>query len=242
MNQTLEEIGKTLFKCWFVDFEFPNEEGKPYKSSGGEMVNSELGEIPRGWEVGHLRDIFEINTKSVKPQKKPHEEFWHFSIPSYDQFSFPTKEKGEIIKSNKTAIHDKSILVSKLNPKKEKRIWSVLGHFWNNQAISSTEFINYVPLKDEDWAFGNFLVRNDDFYNSFSSHSTGSTGSRQRVRPSETLGFQFTNPQTYLKLSFKNAVNPLLKQMNDNIMEIMSLINLRDSLLPRLMSGKLRVN
>src|SRR6267143_5211669 len=56
MAQNLEAIGSTTFKHWFIDFEFPNEEGKPYRSSGGEMVhNEELGEeIPKGWEVGRL--------------------------------------------------------------------------------------------------------------------------------------------------------------------------------------------
>jgi type I restriction enzyme S subunit len=49
MNTTLEAIGQALFKHWFVDFEFPDKEGKPYRSSGGEMVETELGEAPRGW-------------------------------------------------------------------------------------------------------------------------------------------------------------------------------------------------
>lgn len=48
--QKLEETAQTIYKQWFVDFEFPNEEGKPYKSSCGEMVESELGEIPKGWK------------------------------------------------------------------------------------------------------------------------------------------------------------------------------------------------
>jgi type I restriction enzyme S subunit len=51
MNATLEKIGQAIFKHWFVDFEFPNKEGKSYKSSGGEMVDSELGEIPKGWKT-----------------------------------------------------------------------------------------------------------------------------------------------------------------------------------------------
>ena len=51
MNQKLEEMAQALFKRWFVDFEFPNEEGQPYKSSGGEMVESELGMIPKGWNI-----------------------------------------------------------------------------------------------------------------------------------------------------------------------------------------------
>lgn len=51
MNKTLEETAQSIFKRWFVDFEFPNEDGQPYKSSGGEMVESERGMIPKGWEV-----------------------------------------------------------------------------------------------------------------------------------------------------------------------------------------------
>jgi len=59
MNKTLEAIGQAIFKHWFVDFEFPNEEGNPYKSSGGEMVfNEELGkEIPKGWEVKRIGEV-----------------------------------------------------------------------------------------------------------------------------------------------------------------------------------------
>ena len=50
INKTLEDITQAIFKHWFVDFEFPNENGEPYKSSGGEMVESELGMIPKGWK------------------------------------------------------------------------------------------------------------------------------------------------------------------------------------------------
>jgi len=51
-NETLEAIAQTLFKHWFIDFEFPNTDGKPYKSSGGEMVDSAIGDIPEGWKIG----------------------------------------------------------------------------------------------------------------------------------------------------------------------------------------------
>src|SRR3989339_937805 len=62
MNKTLESIGQALFKHWFVDFEFPNEKGKPYKSSGGEMVDSELGEMPKRWKVGRYEDLVIVST------------------------------------------------------------------------------------------------------------------------------------------------------------------------------------
>ena len=57
MNKTLEEMAQSIFKRWFVDFEFLNEDGQPYKTSGGEMVESELGMIPKGWEVKKMKDI-----------------------------------------------------------------------------------------------------------------------------------------------------------------------------------------
>ncbi|MCC9104654.1 restriction endonuclease subunit S, partial [Staphylococcus capitis] len=58
----LEELSQTLFKRWFVDFEFPDKNGNPYKSSGGEMINSELGEIPLNWKVNELKNIADIRT------------------------------------------------------------------------------------------------------------------------------------------------------------------------------------
>jgi len=56
----LEETAQAIYKQWFVDFEFPNEHGKPYKSNGGEMVESELGEIPKGWNAGNLSDLYKF--------------------------------------------------------------------------------------------------------------------------------------------------------------------------------------
>ena len=241
MNKTLEDMGKTLFKRWFVNFEFPNEEGKPYKSSGGGMVESKLGEIPQGWKIKDLGEIFEINTKSINPSKHPDQVFWHFSIPSYDQYGSPTSEAGVTIKSNKTQIQDRSILVSKLNPKQEVRVWSVYAGSWGGNAISSTEFINFVP-DGKDWAFANFLFRNEDFYNRFADMSTGSTGSRQRVRPTEAKKLNFVYPSEHARLLFNSVIEPVLVEIDKNARETMVLKELRDSLLPRLMSGKLRVN
>ncbi|WP_142420298.1 restriction endonuclease subunit S [Clostridium perfringens] len=68
INKNLEEMAQAIFKQWFVDFEFPNEEGKPYKSSGGEMVESELGMIPKGWKIFKLGDFIKF-IKGKKPKK-----------------------------------------------------------------------------------------------------------------------------------------------------------------------------
>jgi type I restriction enzyme S subunit len=59
-NKTLESIAQTLFNRWFVEFNFPDENGQPYRDSGGKMIDSELGEIPEGWRVGKLGDELEV--------------------------------------------------------------------------------------------------------------------------------------------------------------------------------------
>ena len=66
----LEELSQTLFKRWFVDFEFPDEDGNPYKSSGGEMVDSELGEIPKNWSIKLVKEIAESFNSIRKPLSK----------------------------------------------------------------------------------------------------------------------------------------------------------------------------
>ncbi len=74
LNETLikklEETAQAIYKHWFVDFEFPDADGQPYKSNGGEMIESELGEIPVGWRVGELKLIISFKNGKVKPNTK----------------------------------------------------------------------------------------------------------------------------------------------------------------------------
>ncbi len=77
----LEETAQAIYKEWFVDFEFPNEEGKPYKSSGGKMVESELGEIPKGWEINSFTSVIRLGgggTPSTEIQ-----EYWNGDVCFY---------------------------------------------------------------------------------------------------------------------------------------------------------------
>ena len=74
--QKLEETAQAIYKQWFVDFEFPNEEGKPYKSSGGEMVESELGEIPKGWRVSVVKDFCD-DMKSGGTPSRDNMKYWN---------------------------------------------------------------------------------------------------------------------------------------------------------------------
>lgn len=72
--QKLEETAQAIYKQWFIDFEFPNENGEPYKSAGGEMMESELGDIPAGWEVKKIGDIVETLGGGTPSTDEP--EYW----------------------------------------------------------------------------------------------------------------------------------------------------------------------
>ncbi|HDR7687593.1 TPA: restriction endonuclease subunit S [Bacillus toyonensis] len=238
INEKLEELAQAIFKRWFIDFEFPNEEGKPYKSSGGEMVESELGMIPKGWRFGALSEIVELSTKSVNPQKYLDRVFEHFSIPALDNNKKPEVQLGKEIKSNKYIISDDVVLISKLNPT-TKRIWRPLPQ--RQYPICSTEFMVYIPKEKNTQPFVYELINSNAFSEMLVSHATGSTGSRQRVKPRQTLDFKFPLPSVELMNEFSGVIKALHENVSFKIIENQKLSLVRDTLLPKLMSGEIRV-
>lgn len=236
--EKLEEMAQALFKHWFIDFEFPNQNGEPYKTNGGEMVNSELGMIPKGWEVASLKELVEISSKSVKPHEYPNRLYEHYSIPAYDDNKEPEYQEGKEIKSNKYVVNNEVVLVSKLNPS-TKRIWKPLTK--SNDAICSTEFIVYVPKLDKTLSYVYEYLNNDRFQNLLISNATGSTGSRQRVRPKETLKYKIISPKLNLIQKYSELVSSIHSQIATKKIQNQKLRDLRDVLLPKLMSGEIRV-
>jgi type I restriction enzyme S subunit len=230
MNKTLEEMAMALYKHWFVDFD-------PFRD--GEFVESKLGPIPKWWKVELLNNVVRIGKKSIKPFEYPNKAFLHYSIPAFDDFSYPKTELGKEIASNKTVIELDTILISKLNPR-IKRIWTV---YKNDSYISftSTEFINYTLLDQDNWAFLNCFFRNGEFYNEFLTYATGTTGSRQRVKPQETLKFQLLYPSKTIRKNFNKIVKNYFDQIESNIIENQTLTQTRDYLLPKLISGEVEV-
>lgn len=111
LNQKLEETAQALYKHWFVDFEFPNEEGKPYKSSGGEMVyNDELDkEIPEGWGIKKISDISSIKAGGDKPKTFSEQETKDLNIPIYSNSS---QNEGLYGYTDKPNVTEKSITIS----------------------------------------------------------------------------------------------------------------------------------
>lgn len=238
MIATLEELTATLFKRWFVDFEFPDENGNPYKSSGGKMVDSELGEIPEGWEVAALSNTFKHKKEVFNPRKYQNRDVLHFSMPSFDKNQMPISDNSDDIKSNKNIIGKYTVLFSKMNPE-IKRVW--LPNYKDGILnVTSTEFIVVDTNNKEEQSFLYSLLSSMSFQNYLLNNVTGSTGSRQRIKPNIAMQYRFAYNENYSKL-LAEILCPLTSQIMDFRLENQSLNNLRDSLLPKLLSDELEL-
>jgi len=239
INQELENLAQTLFKQWFIDFEFPDENGNPYKSSGGKMVDSELGEIPTGWSIGNLNQIAKISKRNVKPFESPATIFFHYSLPEFDSGKMPSQDLGSKILSSKYQVLEHSILVSKLNPR-IPRIWTIIKP--NDNSICSTEFQVLKPIYIKFFPFVNFLCSSEGYINSIQSKVTGTSSSHQRVNPSDIINYEMVLPPETLMFQFYYLVYDSLVLVDMYRKENIELTNLRNSLLPKLISGELEIN
>lgn len=231
-NLTLEEIARTLFKEWFVHFNYPGADGK--------MKDSELGEIPEGWDVGTLRDLAEQIKSSVNPSQFPDKEFNHYSLPAFDINELPSIDLGSSILSNKTTVKKYSVLFSKLNPR-IPRIWSI-GDIDERNSICSTEFIGFTPKQGFSYSYINYFLKQPELVTKLTGIAMGTSNSHQRIKPSDLLELQVLIPDEEVVKQYEKIVRPLLETRFHKIQENESLKTTRDSLLPKLMSGEIEIN
>lgn len=231
INKTLEEMAQAIFKRWFVDFEFPNDDGEPYKSSGGEMVDSELGPIPKGWEVGTLTEISEI-TMGQSPSGSSYNEDGIGTVFYQGRTDFgrrfPTSRlytteprrmalAGDILLSVRAPVGDINIAVE------ECCIGRGLCAIRPNQGVESFVYYQLLSLKS---IF--------DIYNGegtvFGSINKNDLKDIKVILPAEDILSKFDNLVSMFDQEYK-----VLDKESRN------LISIRDSLLPKLMSGEIRV-
>ena len=215
-----QQQAQAIFKSWFVDFE-------PFD-----------GVQPECWEEVPFGQLVDIGKKSFNPAKEPETLLEHYSIPAFDETKYPVFELSTNIKSNKFLVDKDCFLISKLNPT-TKRVWR--PYCLSNHAVCSTEFIVY---RAKNRAYTDFLysvVDSEPFSAFMCSHVTGSTGSRQRTTPSETLNFPLVLPTPEVIERFAEIVNPMYARMKECMVENQKLKQLRDGLLPKLMSGDIPV-
>lgn len=196
-------------------------------------------DLPSDWRIVTLGEVATISNKSFNPLKEPEILLEHYSIPAFDEARFPVFELSTSIKSNKFIIDASCFMISKLNPT-TKRVWK--PYCLTGNAVCSTEFIVY---KAKDQSITDFLysvIDSGSFSDFMCSHVTGSTGSRQRTTPSDTLSYELILPSEDELAEFQSLVSPMYAQMRINAIESDKLKRLRDSLLPKLMSGEIDVS
>ena len=236
--ENLEELSQTLFKRWFIDFEFPDEDGNPYKSSGGEMIDSELGEIPSNWKIYKLKDIASHKKETFNPKKSEEVTVKHFSLPAYDNEEQAIEEEVNKIKSNKWIINNNCVLFSKMNPD-TKRIWlPVIDNKKLN--VASSEFVVMESPNNKITSFIYNICLNSQFIDYLKANTTGSTNSRQRVKPTIAVNYKLAVEDSIVK-KYSEIITPYMEEMKILRSEIGKLTQLRDTLLPKLMSGELEI-
>jgi type I restriction enzyme S subunit len=246
-NHTLEQIVQTLFKRWFVEFEFPNEAGQPYLSNGGPMQPSELGEIPLGWRVMQLEKI--CKTIYRYPQFYGMEKFdsgvpvirgehllpdgridhnwgnyWFVSGDYSEQFPRTVLKEFDVVLAVRGSV-GKYSLVGK------KHIGAQISP--NTIRLSANPKFIFESLLFPLLKSNNFEKR---------LLKTVSSSAVPAINASEFKGFEFLIPNIETQKKLYKIFEMLYRKTDDNILQIQTLTCLRDTLLPKLMSGQIRVS
>ena len=235
----LEEQASTLFKRWFVDFEFPDENENPYKSSGGKMVDSELGKIPEGWEVTNLEeisiDIITGKTPNTKQKENYGEDIPFIKIPDMHNNTYIVQTETYLSKKGsdyqyKKLLPKDSICVSCIATPGLVSITSVASH--TNQQI------NTILPKVEDLYFLYLdLKRKRNLI-----RELGSGGSTTLNLNKTQFGkINIINCGKREKMNFNKICEPLFSKILLLQKSNIYLAKLRDSLLPKLLSGEIEL-
>lgn len=255
MCETLEQMAQSLYEAWFVDFEpvrakmegrwqegesLPGLSAEVYHLFPDELVDSQLGPIPRGWRTCRLDEAADHLRQTVDPRRSPELEYCLYSIPAFDSGKRPVIETGEAIRSNKCVVHPNTVLLSRLNPDVE-RVWLV-GPEPGKAAVASTEFAVLLPKQPTDSSFLYCTLRSDRYRNVLVGLVTGTSKSHQRVRPHALAATTLIMPSPEVLAEFSRVAAPWLRQTLKLQSMSQGLANLRDTLLPKLISGELRVS
>ena len=237
INDNLEAMAKQLYDYWFVQFDFPNEDGKPYKSSGGAMVwNEKLKrEIPKGWSGFSLKDLALTSRNAITPVEN--EVYQHFSIPSFDAYGSYSLDNGSDIKSDKFVLQEGQLLVSKLNPWFNRVVWVPKG----TNMIGSTEFVVLNPNNESESGYIYSVIKSPKFIAYCSQAATGTSHSQRRVSPDILMAFKVVYEQGVVQI-YGCLIEKIQKQQAELLSEIAMLTKQRDELLPLLMNGQASIN
>lgn len=239
MNKTLEEMAQSIFKRWFVEFEFPNEDGEPYKSSGGEMTESELGMIPRGWKVKTIGDIGEVISGGTPSTKN--EEYYGGDISWITPKDLSGYDRKFISKGERS--------ITELGLQKSSAKLLPKG----TVLFSSRAPIGYVAISQQDvctnQGFKSIVCNNEIMNNNYVYYflkfnkenieniSSGSTF--KEISGTHMKNFKIIVPSKDILDNFNRMIISYDELLIKNYEEIDSLIEIKNIILPKLMGGEI---
>lgn len=232
INKTLENMAQAIFKQWFVDFEFPNEEKEPYKSSGGEMIESELGLIPKGWVVGKLDDIATI-VMGQSPKGTSYNEVGEGEVFYQGRTDFSSRFpiRRLFTTEPKRMANDGDVLMSVRAPVGDLNVANercCIGR--GLSAISSSaDLSSYILYVMHDLR---------ERLNVYNGEGTVFGSINQKDLKSIKV---ISSCDNKTEIAFDDLIQPIDRMIRNNEDETRRLINLRDRLLPKLLSGEIRV-
>ncbi len=232
INADLEEMAQAIFKNWFVDFE-------PFKD--GKFVDSELGMIPEGWKVGRADDFYQINIGKTPPRKEhkwfstnPADKIW-VSIANMGNSGIFISDSSEYL--TKEAVDSYNIIMVPRNTILLSFKLTVGRVAIADKELTTNEAIARFILSDDKYMEYLYL-----YLKNFDYNSLGSTSSIATAVNSKTIkGMQMLQPSDKIIDAFHIQVNPIFEKIRSLTKENSRLSLLRDTLLPRLMSGELEV-
>ncbi|MFY9268623.1 MAG: restriction endonuclease subunit S [Candidatus Manganitrophaceae bacterium] len=252
MNETLEAMARALFKSWFVDFDpvrakaegrdsWPTDPGLPKPLADlfpDSFEDSELGEIPRGWRLAPLPEVIDVNpTRSLRKGVE---------APYLDMANMPTRGHSPDTVVDRPfgsgmRFQNGDTLVARITPCLENGKTAFVNFLKDGQVgWGSTEYIVLRPKPPLPEELAYCLARSTEFRDFAIQSMTGSSG-RQRV-PAESLShFRLVAPPKPIAEHFGQIIKPLFERASAAAKESRTLAALRDVLLPKLISGELRV-
>lgn len=253
MSETLEQMARALFKSWFVDFEpvrakmegrwrrgesLPGLPAHLYDLFPDRLVDSELGEIPEGWRVVPLTELIEVNPpRSLKRGQV---------APYLDMASMPTR--GHVpdnvvarpFTSGMRFINGDTLL-ARITPCLENGKTAFVDFLEDREVgWGSTEYIVLRPKPPLPGEFAYCLARSQDFRD-FSIQSMTGTSGRQRVQAEALSHYMLVSPRPPVAEAFGRMIKPLFAKSTEAICESRTVAGLRNALLPKLISGQIRM-
>jgi len=222
-NQTLETLAQTIFKEWFVHFNFPGKDGKPFRDNGGEMVGIETRhalsrqKIPKGWRIGRLGDIT-IIASGKRPKNREDKQTPTHQVPLIGA----TKIMGYV---DDYLYCEDILVIGRVGTHGE--IQRFHEKVWPSD--------NTLVIKSDYFDFVYFILKSIDY-------ETMNRGAVQAlITQTDLKNHPVIIPEYMIMEEYMEISSLIFKKIKNNTAQIQTLSKIRDTLLPKLMSGQIRV-